>query len=539
MADALARDLRPNVDRIEELAQRIKDGDIRLPKFQRDFVWEKHQIIDLLDSIAKNYPIGSVLLWLSTQKLASERNIAELKIKEKDEIYPVNYLLDGQQRLSTICGALFWDGQEANSVWNLVYDLRNQKFYHLDHLGDPPLHQIRMNKLSDSAKFFKHVFSLDNLDASDKESLKQAADKLFNRFKDYRIATVTLADMSIDAVAPIFERINSTGTQLTIVDLMRAATWSPEFDLIDTIDQKILEQVQPKGFGNIERKSVLRNLSAAAGGGFSADSIDHLRNKSAAELLTATNHTVDAYKRAVDYLSTNIGLPNDSSVPYANQIVILAELYRRLPHPPFSKQSAVTRWFWRTACSGYFGGWNTGQMGSDLQAIAEFAEDRTTEIEISMIKPTSEIWKVRQFRANSALSKVLGMLLAFNKPLDMRTGNKIDVGKSLSWSNSKEYHHVFPRAYLSGKGFDWHKINCLSNFALITSATNKFISDKVPSDYLKIIEDETGDSFGLIMDSNFIDENCIDALKQNSYDDFIEVRSQLIHAKVMSYCGWS
>src|SRR5436190_1352917 len=98
----------PTVDRIEELAGRILRGDILLPKFQRDFVWEKHQIIDLLDSIANNYPIGSVLLWRSRELLKSERNIADLEIAKTQSGYPVNYLLDGQQRLSTICGALYW-----------------------------------------------------------------------------------------------------------------------------------------------------------------------------------------------------------------------------------------------------------------------------------------------------------------------------------------------------------------------------------------------------------------------------------------------
>ena len=93
----------PTVDRIEELAGRILRGDILLPKFQRDFVWEKHQILDLLDSIANNYPIGSVLLWRSRELLKSERNIADLEIAKTQSGYPVNYLLDGQQRLSTIC----------------------------------------------------------------------------------------------------------------------------------------------------------------------------------------------------------------------------------------------------------------------------------------------------------------------------------------------------------------------------------------------------------------------------------------------------
>src|ERR1700756_1201201 len=150
----------------------------------------------------------------------------------------------------------------------------------METVEDPPLHQIRLNKLSDAASFFKHVASLETLGAADKEELKQSADVLFNRFKDYKIAVVTLGDMPIDDVAPIFERINSTGTRLTIVDLMRAATWSQEFDLIEAIDQ-IRETLEDKGFGDIDRKAILRNISAAAGGGFSADSIDNLRKYTA------------------------------------------------------------------------------------------------------------------------------------------------------------------------------------------------------------------------------------------------------------------
>jgi hypothetical protein len=80
----------PTVDRIDELANRILHGDILLPKFRRDFVWEKHQIIDLLDSIANNYPIGSVLLWRSREHLKSERNIADLEIAQTQTGYPVN-----------------------------------------------------------------------------------------------------------------------------------------------------------------------------------------------------------------------------------------------------------------------------------------------------------------------------------------------------------------------------------------------------------------------------------------------------------------
>jgi hypothetical protein len=316
------KDPQPSVDRVDELARRILSGDILLPKFQRSFVWERDQIIALLDSVARGYPIGSVLLWQSRQELRSENRIGDLQIKLPRPDYPVNYLLDGQQRLSTICGAMFWDGTEANSRWNLVYDLKNREFKHLFSLDEPPLHQIRLNRLSDPAAYFKHVAALDTYQTPDKGDLQLHAEQLFNRFKDYKIATVTLGDMSIADVAPIFERINSTGTPLTIVDLMRAATWSPDFDLIDSIES-ILADLADKGFEAVEKKVVLRGLSAAAGGGFSADSIDRLRDQPTEKLKEAVATTTVSYKRMVDFLSTHIRVAGADIIPYSNQLAVL------------------------------------------------------------------------------------------------------------------------------------------------------------------------------------------------------------------------
>ena len=117
------KDPQPSVDRIDELARRILSGDILLPKFQREFVWKRAQVLTLLDSIVRNYPIGSVLLWQSRQELRSENRIADLEIDLPKPDYPVNYLLDGQQRLSSVCGSLYWTGTDPQSVWNIAYDL--------------------------------------------------------------------------------------------------------------------------------------------------------------------------------------------------------------------------------------------------------------------------------------------------------------------------------------------------------------------------------------------------------------------------------
>jgi hypothetical protein len=533
----IPKDPQPTVDRIDELARRILSGDILLPKFQRDFVWDKKQILKLLDSVARGFPIGSVLLWQSRQPLQSENHIADLDIKVPKPDYPVNYLLDGQQRLSTICGAMFWKGGDPKSRWNIAYDLRRQAFFHLDVMDDPPLHQIRVNKMADAALFFKHVASLDSLSSSDKGTLKDHAELLFNRFKDYKIAVVTLGDMSILDVAPIFERINSSGTALTIVDLMRAATWSPEFDLIDSIDG-ILAELTKKGFGKVDKKVVLRNISASAGGGFSAESIDSLRKFNPPDLKTAAEKTKEAYKRAVDFLATQIRVEGAEVLPYLNQFTVLAETLRSIPMPTSPQYDAISRWFWRTALSGYFSGWNTGNMASDLKAIHEFAGGKTSEVEFDVPKPNSDIWLTRTFRLNNAHAKLLAIVLAHHHPIDLLTGLKIDTTQALARINIKEFHHFFPRAYLEKQGEKQQRINCLANFVMLTSASNKTVSDRAPSVYLKEVEKAAGSNLKEWLSSNLITEACFEAGRSDDFGKFISLRADVIHNAIWAKTGW-
>lgn len=532
------KDPQPSVDRIDGLASRILTGDILLPKFQRSFVWERPQIISLLDSVARGYPIGSVLLWQSRQELRSENRIADLEIALPRPDYPVNYLLDGQQRLSTICGAMHWHGSDPKSRWNLAYDLRTQSFVHLDVLDDPPLHQIRLNKLPDAAKYFAQIAAVD---VADKEELQARANALFNRFKDYKIATVTLGDMSIDDVAPIFERINSTGTPLTIVDLMRAATWSPDFDLIDTIDA-LLQAVSSKDFGTIDKKVVLRDLSAAAGGGFSTDSIDELRKLKPDDLKAAAEETKQAYLRTVDFLATQMQIPSAQIVPYSNQLTVLAEIFRRVPAPTAAQYTAIGKWFWRTAIAGYFSGWNTGAMAADLKAVADFANADANELAADVTVPRPEIWTTRQFRANNAHAKLLAIILAHRQPVDLLTGQRIDPGNALAWTNQKEFHHFFPRDYLENRGVARQRINALANLVMLTSDSNKKISNRAPSDYLRDVEEAANHASIDIqnwLDLNLISQDAFAAARADDFERFLSLRAQTVHTHVLGLAGWA
>jgi Protein of unknown function DUF262 len=451
------KDPKPTVERISQLAQRVLTGDILLPRFQRDFIWPRDKILGLLDSIARNYPIGSILLWQSRNELAMERSIAGLTIAESKPDYPVNYLLDGQQRISTVCGALYWrPSEDPMSMWNIIYDLREQSFAHLHTLDDPPLSQVPLRYFSDPATFFKRTSALDD------ELLRKRAEALFNRFQDYMIAAVTLGDMPIKDIAPIFERINSTATPLTIVDLMRAATWAPEFDLRDAIDET-LALLSARDFESVDRKTLLRAVSASAGYGFSVDDMDKLRNRSTEDLQAIVKEVADAAKRTVDFLVTHIHTPRPQALPYANQFAVLCEIFRRVPQPTSSQFQTIERWFWRTTLSGYFGGWNTGQMNQDYRAIDAFASGTESDMPVLAALPRDDIWKVTQFRANSAASKMMALMLSYQDPVDLLTGHRIDARRSLAWSNDKEFHHFFPQAFLRAQGVSGGRINAAAN----------------------------------------------------------------------------
>jgi uncharacterized protein with ParB-like and HNH nuclease domain len=71
---------------ISSLIEDIRRGEIKIPQFQRPFVWNEEQAINLLDSIASHYPIGSLLLWKTPSKLATERNIGDFLLPKTDDL---------------------------------------------------------------------------------------------------------------------------------------------------------------------------------------------------------------------------------------------------------------------------------------------------------------------------------------------------------------------------------------------------------------------------------------------------------------------
>ena len=68
---------------LPEVVSSIKKGEWKIPRFQREFVWEKSKVIELLDSMYKEFPIGSFFLWIPPEDYAHYyKDIPELNIEK-------------------------------------------------------------------------------------------------------------------------------------------------------------------------------------------------------------------------------------------------------------------------------------------------------------------------------------------------------------------------------------------------------------------------------------------------------------------------
>jgi uncharacterized protein with ParB-like and HNH nuclease domain len=84
----------------------IEKGQIRIPQFQRDFVWTKQKSASLIDSIIKGYPIGTFIFWRTKDRLRSIRSIGNINVPNLIEGEFVDFVLDGQQRLTSLFASL-------------------------------------------------------------------------------------------------------------------------------------------------------------------------------------------------------------------------------------------------------------------------------------------------------------------------------------------------------------------------------------------------------------------------------------------------
>lgn len=528
-------ELNPTSLKIDKLINRIDNGEIKIPAFQRGYVWKQNQIIELLESLVKQYPIGSILLWEASQneKLRSTRNIAGYQLPDKGDAWPVNYVLDGQQRLSSIYAVLSENiSQESSSekynpnldIFEIYYDFSTKKFIPKNESRKSQDSIVLLRNIIDPIKLFDELSVLNKKYHSDAKHLSSI-------FLNYDVPVIQIKNRTREEVGVIFERINNTGTKLDLLDLMTAWTWTEDFHLLDSIDD-LLEELDDKSFGKFDNKLILQIASGVIIGSTQTENILRLTGE---RVRDNWGNIVDSVKATVDFLSTELKCANIEFLPFHQQIVPLCRFFSKNKRLTAEQMSILKQYFWRTSFSDrYSTGQTTAKIDADIEFIDKVLDYDFSDISKYRVTISSDDFIDTQFSKANPITRAFLLLNAQYTPLDLTNGSTIDIGSSLATFNRKEYHHVFPNSFLSKKGEPRPKRFAVANFCFLPSGSNKKISSKAPSDYFnKIVP--TQDK-AKILESNLLPKE-ESVYKNDNFSEFLKQRAEILLTAALRQSG--
>ena len=517
---------------IRDLNVAVRKGEIKVPQFQRPFVWDEDDALRLLDSIANNYPIGSLLLWRTKDKLTTERNIGDFRLPETDDMSPTDYVLDGQQRLTVIYSAL-GAAESDGQGFAAYYDLERCVFT-ANRRREQALHLFPLRWLYQTSKLLNFRTALQAHARA--ASLQERLDAVVDVLTGYQIPVVTLKDLTIEEVCPIFERINSSGTDLSVFDLMVAATWSRKFDLNNTV-QEIATALEPKNYGDIKGTTVLKCLAAVRNDSTSRERILALRQlrDKPADMDALVAKTKKALLRAVDQLVTDFMLYSLDFLPYEAHLVILTYIYSNNGNLTGAQLRRVRQWFWRTSFSERYRGAPDDFVTRDLSAVQKFVIEAKPEPEWLGAIPDNAAIRSMIFRKNNSRSRAFVLALAKQRPCNITNGAVIDTSVALSVYNKKQFHHIFPEAFLRRTRPEVER-NYLLNFCVLAAAENNFVGDKDPQQYLPRAIQALGEKADHVFGSNLLPLPSKYAYGSASLEDFMAARAPIIERVVRDLC---
>ena len=211
---------KPSSQSYPSLLQEIEKGQIKIPQFQRNFVWSVSDSAKLMDSIIKGYPIGTFIFWRTKEQLRSVRNLGNITLPNSEDGEYVDYVLDGQQRLTSLLaclrGAIIKRDNKEDDFSKIYIDLT------ADYNQDIVITDVSKLDVTN------YISILDLLNADLVKLVSEYAshvgkiDKYRNSIKTYEFSIVQFKEAPIEIATEVFTRINTGGKSLTLFEIMVA-----------------------------------------------------------------------------------------------------------------------------------------------------------------------------------------------------------------------------------------------------------------------------------------------------------------------------
>jgi len=519
-----------------ELFVGIDKGSIKIPKFQRDFVWSKEQTAALIDSLIKGFPIGAFTYWETTDELRHVKDIGNHELPSVPKGYPVSYVLDGQQRITSLYAVK--KGVVYNRERETPVDYREISIdLSLDPESDepvvfasPPLskscisvHDLLNSKMTKIFRKFE--------DDQDQEKIEAYK----SRLESYSFPLVVIGrQYPIDIATEVFTRINTGGTELHLFEIMVAKTYSEErkFDLADEYsqlmsggirDEKCLAHVH---YDTIDSATILRCVAIHLGSDTRRREILRLDKDNFIDVWPKVKQGIFA---AVTFFRTSLRIPVSRLLPYSALLVPVAYFFIRQPRPSAEQKRMLKEYFWWASLSRRFSGAVDTSLASDRRRMDSILKGKSPSYRGEGVDLDVEDLIYQQFSTGEAWCKALLCLYCHFRPRSF--DNDVEVTVDNSWLqriDSKNYHHFFPRQYLKSQGEDDWYANSVLNITIVDDYLNKNrIRTKAPSVYMSKFAEEN-DNIYRTMRTHLISDLRKFGIWDDNYDIFLKKRARKI-----------
>lgn len=366
-----------------------EDGGFWLPNIQRPFVWSEEQICRLFDSILREYPISTLLVWKTTSSIRRRKFIdnwtSSLRLSSfyvPEDSKKKSLVLDGQQRLQSLyiglCGS--YEGKE------LHFDVLSGS----SALPDDIKYRFEF-KVSASANFpwikFKDlVFTtwkkrdlMQSIESkagrilvdNEKNRLEDNLDLIDRTFKMDEAVTYQELDSidnpalyTEDDVVEVFIRANSGGTKLEKSDLLFSllnASW----DVADKQMEELLDDLNRHGF-SFDRDFVLKTCLVLLDQGAQYE-VSKFRKPGVREAIEAQwDKLSDSIRAVADFVRSKTYIQCDKALPSYIALIPLVYIRHHFTNA-WASATNVENFLVRTLLAGAF----SGQSDRILDALVK------------------------------------------------------------------------------------------------------------------------------------------------------------------------
>ncbi len=370
----------PKVIRLIHLIDKMDKGEIKIPSFQRDYIWTKNQKKELFESIQEEYPIGAILLWKPDKKFKINDELGPFEVKE---ISPNGffYILDGFQRLSTLFGCLINPQKTEHAInkeklkeFTVYYNLEKEEF-DIPNIEPIDIKHIPLYLLIDT---FGYLDFADNLrtQLGDKRVANELIDKakhLSSTLIDYEIPLVEIHGGSIEKAVNIFSRVNSKGSPISKDWMVSALTSneSEDFNLGELIEN-LLDDLALYNFQDLKREVILQCVQTSFGKIYFDTKIDDLIYRD--DFIEKTKKTISSIKRAVEFLFEELLVLERRLLPYNNQLIFISYFFNEIDSPTQQQKTGLKDWFWITTYANYFTIYSLSKIRSAFEQFKDFVK---------------------------------------------------------------------------------------------------------------------------------------------------------------------